>query len=262
MPEDVLSRIRTELSRIEKEERITILYACESGSRAWGFESEDSDYDVRFIYLHPTPWYLSIQKKRDVIELFIQEYLDISGWDVRKTLRLLRKSNPPLLEWLQSPIVYKKHSSFVGRLRDIMAEYYSPHSCMFHYLHMAQNNYRQYLKGDVVWTKKYFYVLRPVLACLWIEQDRGIVPTEFEKIVNGVVENPELRREIDKLLEAKRKGAELDQGPANKVISSFLKSEIERIQAGTQKPPRTRDPAILDNLFYETLKEVNGDIKI
>ena len=130
MPEDILSRIHTELSRIEKEERITILYACESGSRAWGFESEDSDYDVRFIYLHPTPWYLTIQKKRDVIELPIEKDIDISGWDVRKTLRLLRKSNPPLLEWLQSPIVYKKHSSFVDQLRDLMAEYYSPISCM------------------------------------------------------------------------------------------------------------------------------------
>jgi predicted nucleotidyltransferase len=94
----LLDRIRTELDRIEEEESVRVLYACESGSRAWGFESEDSDYDVRFIYLRPADWYLTIQKKRDVIEKPIDEDLDISGWDLPKALELFRRSNPPLLE--------------------------------------------------------------------------------------------------------------------------------------------------------------------
>ena len=111
-----------EISRLEQAHDVTVLYACESGSRAWGFESEDSDYDVRFIYLQRTEWYLTIQNKRDVIEKPIDDELDVSGWDVPKALELLRKSNPPLLEWLQSPIVYKQTSSFIERLRKLMDE--------------------------------------------------------------------------------------------------------------------------------------------
>ena len=192
----VINRIRDELLRIEREEDVTVLYACESGSRAWGFESEDSDYDVRFIYLRRTEWYLTIRNKRDVIEKPIDDELDISGWDLTKALQLLRKSNPPLLEWLTSPIVYTETSSFTERIRERMADYYSPISCMYHYLHMAENNFRKYLKEDEVWTKKYFYVLRPVLACNWIERGLGVVPMEFERLVDRLVDNPDLRREI------------------------------------------------------------------
>lgn len=153
--QSVESRIRGELRRLELVEDVTVLYACESGSRAWGFESVDSDYDVRFIYVRKTPWYLSVQRKRNVIEKPIDDELDISGWDVTKALQLLRRSNPPLLEWLQSPVVYVRKSSFVERMRGLMDEYYSPIACMYHYLHMAENNYRRYLREDNVWTKKY-----------------------------------------------------------------------------------------------------------
>ena len=104
-------RIVESLRQIECEEDVTILYACESGSRAWGFESTDSDYDVRFIYLRKTPWYLTIQNKRDVIERPISDELDIAGWDLPKALGLFRKSNPPLLEWLRSPVVYLEEAS-------------------------------------------------------------------------------------------------------------------------------------------------------
>ena len=150
MTQEITTKIKAELSLIEEAESVAILYACESGSRAWGFESDDSDYDVRFIYLRPTRWYLTIQSKRDVIEKPIDDELDVCGWDVPKALELLRKSNPPLLEWLQSPIIYSEKSTFVERLRDLLDEYYSPMSCMYHYLHMAENNFREYLKDQEV----------------------------------------------------------------------------------------------------------------
>jgi predicted nucleotidyltransferase len=194
-----------------------------------------------------------------VIEKPIDDELDVSGWDVPKALGLLRKSNPPLLEWLQSPIVYQQKSSFVERLSDLMGEYYSPISCMFHYLHMAQNNFRKYLKDEEVWTKKYFYVLRPVFACNWIEQGYGVVPIEFGKLVDRLVGEEDLRAEIEGLLQAKRSGAELDRGPKNPVISGFLERELERLQAQTQEPPKTKDPGTLDRLFVEILQEVNGE---
>jgi uncharacterized protein len=105
-PMTILDEIQACLSDIEKTHQVKIIYSCESGSRAWGFPSADSDYDVRFLYLHPVDWYLSIEDKRDVIEVPIKNKLDITGWDLRKALQLFRKSNPPLLEWLGSPIVY------------------------------------------------------------------------------------------------------------------------------------------------------------
>ncbi|MBN1316088.1 MAG: nucleotidyltransferase domain-containing protein [Anaerolineales bacterium] len=156
------------LQEIEKAEKIKILYACESGSRAWGFPSKNSDYDIRFLYINPVEWYLSIGKKRDVIEYPIADSLDISGWDLKKALLLLRKSNPPLIEWLGSPIIYLEETSIAGKMRNLIQEYSSPTSIRYHYLRMAQNNFREYLKGDTVWLKKYFYVLRPILAVNWI----------------------------------------------------------------------------------------------
>ena len=259
MEPSVRNRIIWALSDVEAEERVTILYACESGSRAWGFESDDSDYDVRFIYLRPTDWYLTIQDKRDVIEKPIDDELDVSGWDVPKALGLPRKSNPAPPEWLPSPIVYREQSTLHERLCTLMPHYYSPISCMFHYLHMAENNFRKYLKDDQVWTKKYFYVLRPVLACIWIEKGYGVVPMEFQALVDRILDGGELKAEVQKLLTAKRSGAELNKGPRNDIISGFLEKELARLQADHEPPAETRDPSQLDQLFVDILKEVNGD---
>jgi hypothetical protein len=254
----VRERIGEKLERIEKTENIRALYACESGSRAWGFESEDSDYDVRFTYVHPTECYLSIQNKTDVIERPIEDELDFSGWDLDKTLELFRKSNPPLLEWLQSPIVYRQTGSVVSRLRKLLPDYYSPKSCMYHYLNMARNNWKRYLQGEEIWVKKYFYVLRPVLACRWIEADRGPVPMEFEKLLDAVVEDPGLRQAIDALLKDKREGKELRRGKPRPKISDFLEREIDRLSAEHRPPSKTADPTRLDRVFRELLIEVNG----
>ena len=251
-------RIQTEIDRIEKEEDVRILYACESGSRAWGFESKDSDFDVRFIYLHPPTWYLTIQKKRNVIERPIHDDLDISGWDLPKALDLFRKSNPPLLEWLQSPIIYRETGTARNRLRNLLPRYYSPISCMYHYLHMAQGNNREYLQGKKVWVKKYFYVLRPVLACLWIEQNLGIVPTEFNVLVDHLVTDPLLREAINELLNKKRTGQELDQGECIPVISEFIDQQLSRLTTVNQSFSSTKDPEMLDALFVELLIETYG----
>lgn len=255
----IRARVQAELDRVEVEESVRVLYACESGSRAWGFESGNSDYDVRFIYVRPPAWYVTIQRKRDVIERAIDEGLDISGWDLPKALELLRKSNPPLLEWLQSPIVYRETGSAAARLRELMPSYYAPISCMYHYLHMAQGNSRQYLQGEVVWVKKYFYVLRPVLACLWIERGFGVVPTEFGILVDRLVTDPALSRAIDELLRRKRAGMELDQGPRIPEISDFLDRELSRLSTVHQEPAETRAPAALDTLLLELLVETYGD---
>lgn len=120
------SEIMQRLYTIEKENNIKILYAIESGSRGWGFASKDSDYDVRFIYTHPTDWYLSIEDKKDFIEIPINDLLDINGWDIRKALLQYKKSNPTLMEWLSSPIVYMENYSTAQRMRELLPAYFSP----------------------------------------------------------------------------------------------------------------------------------------
>ena len=166
--------ILSKLREIENKENVRILLAVESGSRAWGFASPDSDYDVRFIYVRNQEDYLRLEKVRDVIELPIDDVLDINGWDLQKTLRLLYKSNPTLFEWFSSPIVYME-TEFADKFRLIMQEYFLTKRSMYHYVSMAEGNYREFLKGDMVKAKKYFYVLRPILACRWI-LEKGTPP--------------------------------------------------------------------------------------
>ena len=257
----IREQIDAALSAIEREEGCSICLAVESGSRAWGFESTDSDYDVRFIYVRPPDWYLSVELNRpDVIEQPIDGDLDISGWDLRKALGLLRKSNPPLLEWLQSPIVYREQSIVAQELRTLARDFYSARSTFFHYLSMAKGNRREYLSGDVVRRKKYFYVLRPLLALRWIEEDRGPVPIEFQALLDAIVPAGDLRMAIDELLVAKRSGAELDNGPSVPVIGAFIDSELDRLElAGHDVPVTNADVEKLDRYFRRTLASVWKD---
>lgn len=146
-----------------------ILLAVESGSRAWGFASPDSDYDVRFIYVRPQNEYLRLDPHRDVIELPIDDVLDINGWDMYKTLQLLHKSNPTLFEWFSSPIVYLE-TDFAERFRGIMNSYFSTKRGLLHYLSMAEKNYRNYLRGDMVRAKKY-------------DANDAILPFDFEIVL-------------------------------------------------------------------------------
>ena len=139
-------KILESLSSLEQQHNINILYAVESGSRAWGFESQNSDYDVRYIYIHKPDWYLSIDDKKDSREIILPNDIDLAGWEIRKALRLFRKSNPPLLEWLNSDIIYLDNSNFANNLRKLSQEYFNPKSCIYHYLHMANGNYKEYLK--------------------------------------------------------------------------------------------------------------------
>lgn len=249
--------INSRLIEVEASNDIKIVYACESGSRAWGFASADSDYDVRFIYLRPLEWYLSIDEKSDVIEYPISEQLDINGWDLKKALQLLRKTNPPLLEWLGSPIIYLEKYTIAQSMRQLAKEYYSPSACLYHYLHMARGNYREYLQGDIVWVKKYFYVLRPILAMKWIEEGRGIVPTDFNVAVEKLALTGELKEAIANLLESKRAGNELDKGEKIPAISNFIESELARWEnTEILKSINTSHASNLDEFFRHSINEV------
>jgi uncharacterized protein len=248
--------IRDALCRIELDEEVRVLYAVESGSRAWGFASADSDYDVRFVYAHRPEWYVSVQRRRDVIERPLDRDLDVSGWDLPKALGLFGKSNPPLLEWLRSPIVYLETGSLAERVRELAERFASPSACLHHYRHMAENNHREYLQGERVWLKKYFYVLRPVLACRWIEAHRTLPPVEFETLAEDRL--PEsLKQAVDDLLRRKRAGEELTVGPRIPAVSDFLDAELRRLAQVTRPPGRGElpDREELDALLREILRE-------
>ncbi|CAH1216849.1 hypothetical protein PAECIP111893_04188 [Paenibacillus plantiphilus] len=256
---DYYKKIIEGLAAIEQEEGVRILYACESGSRAWGFPSKDSDYDVRFIYIRPVEWYLSIFDRRDVIERPISNMLDMNGWDLKKTLNLFKKSNPTLLEWLQSPISYMEPFSTAGKIRGLCALTFSPRSCLYHYLHMARVNYRVYLQSAEVRIKKYFYVLRPILACDWIERYQSMPPIQFDLLVERLVpSDSELKAVIEQLLERKKAGDELDYEPRINPINEYLEQRIAYFENATSAVPASqswRDEE-LDELFRSALQEV------
>ena len=199
--------IQQKLLELEQFHHIRILYACESGSRAWGFASPDSDFDVRFIYSRRTNDYLSISDIADTLSLPVNEVLDISGWDIRKALKLFLKSNAPLYEWLQSPIVYRKETGFAYDLVQLMPTYFLRRAGANHYLSMARNTLMNDLEGDQVKLKRYFYALRPALACLWIVEKRTVPPMEFEEL-RVLIRDESVRREIDSLLVQKRSADE------------------------------------------------------
>lgn len=229
---EVSDRVRAALTRLETERNVRVLYACESGSRAWGFASRDSDYDVRFLYVHRRDWYLSVEDRRDVIEEPLSDELDVSGWELRKALRLLRKSNPPLLEWLKSPVVYQHDPVFTSEFNELSAQFYSPQRCFSHYLHMASGNWRHYLQGrEQVSLKKYLYVFRPVLACRWIERGLGQVPMLFSQLVETVLEESNVRAALDALVARKQAGDELCMAPPDEVLSRFVVAELQRLRA-------------------------------
>ena len=256
--QDPQRQIIADLDIVEQEERVVVLLAVESGSRAWGFPSIDSDFDVRFVYVHDPEWYLSIdlEDSRDVIERPLRNEIDLSGWDIRKALKLFRKSNPPLMEWLQCPIIYRERFAFAARLRALLPTFFSPQASLFHYFHMAQGNFREYLRGDSVWRKKYFYVLRPLLAVRWIEEGRGPVPMEFGRLLDATVTDSKLRRAIDELVAAKTRGEELDYGPPIPALSKFLGAEMSRLESKVVEKATYCALAVdLNHVFREMLEE-------
>ncbi|EMM81500.1 nucleotidyltransferase domain-containing protein [Leptospira interrogans] len=252
---EIKKKIQDRLVEIESEFNVEILLAIESGSRAWGFESIDSDYDIRFIYKHKTEWYLSVLPGREVIEIPIVDLMDCSGWDLRKSFFLMNKSNPVLFEWLRSPIVYKKNDTFYEIFFDISKEYFSPIGTVYHYLHMATGNFKEYLKQEHVRVKKYFYVLRPLLACAWVEQKKSSPPMEFQVLLDSVLSDSIVRREIDLLLSKKRSGIELGEGNRIDILNEFIETQIrhfEMVVSGFD-PAHKPDPKKMDLGFQKIL---------
>ena len=249
--------IAQKLEEIERRENVRILHAVESGSRAWGFPSPDSDYDVRFIYVRPPEFYLKLEKTRDVIELPINDMLDINGWDIQKTLRLLHSSNPTLFEWMNSPVIYRK-TDFTDLIQPYLDRYFSCKSGLYHYLSMAEGNYRDYLKGEMVKAKKYFYVLRPILACKWILHKRTRPPMLFRELVESELENS-MKSVVETLLDLKMNAPEVKLIPRIDMLNQYLDATIQEVKEQIASIPYDKDSdwEALDRLFIDVLRRWN-----
>lgn len=263
IPGPVRDEILRRIEAAEVQHGVRVLLAVESGSRAWGFESPNSDYDARFIYVNRRDWYLSVglEEQRDVIEYAIVDDIDLNGWDVRKALRLFWRSNPAFVEWIQSPIVYAQRTGFADRVREILPQVYSCESGIHHYRSMAKTNHRGYLKGDRVPLKKYFYVLRPLLSVRWLERYATPAPIEFDKLLHLIDDQPGLLADIHALLARKRAAPEMGLEPPVASLNAFIETELARLEGLT--PPRAaREESLqsLDEIFHMSMRQAWGEV--
>ena len=247
VPTEARRVIERKLADIEKVEDVRIVFAVESGSRAWGFPSPDSDYDVRFLYVHKADWYLSIDPRRDVIELPIEGEFDINGWDLRKALQLLIKSNPVLLEWLHSPVIYRGDRQAMQRLADLghRTAYFKP--SIFHYLHLCESQYGRFIDGkNDVQLKKYFYCLRPALALMWLRTNPDQpVPMSVPQLRAGLSLPSELSDFFDRLIAQKAITKELGSGSRNALLDRFIEQEMALGRASAGTPPSVH-PSLIE----------------
>ena len=230
IPDDTRTHIDARLAAAAAEEGVRILYAAESGSRAWGFHSPDSDFDVRFLYAHPRDWYVTLAEARDVIERPLDAQLvDFAGWDIRKALRLLLKSNPALYEWLVSPIVYVD-SPLRAELKALFEAAAQPRAMAHHYWSIARGQLRAHIDGRAeVRLKKYLYVVRPLLSLAWVVQHLGPPPMAIDDLLAGADLPPAARTAITALIRDKRAAAELGARPPIAEIDGWAAGELERL---------------------------------
>lgn len=244
--------VRMKLKEIEEKENVTILHAVESGSRAWGFASPDSDYDVRFIYVRDRASYLSLHEKKDFLDWELNEVLDINGWDLKKTLQHFHKSNATVFEWANSPIVYYTTNEWQALYENTARQYFSAKTALYHYYGTANKNYHEYLLEDMVRYKKYFYVLRPILACKWIEQKKCPPPVLFEQLAGSVLE-ADMQPVTAELLEKKLRMSEVDKAPRIDALNQYIEEKLAYFKALADGMREDRKPEWepLDGKFRE-----------
>lgn len=244
-------KIKNYLKSIEASKDIAILWACETGSRAWGFASTDSDFDIRFIYVHKRDWYLSLSEKKDTIEMMLENNdIDISAWDLKKSLTLLRKSNAPILERIQSPIIYQSDQEFIKELRQVAETFYSRIATIHHYLSMSKKFVAELETEKEYKLKKFFYALRSAFVCKWILEKNEMPPIEFHKIFPHLGIDSALVSRIKELIQLKASIKESYYHSGEKQLLSLIKQFNEEAEEKKSSlPPSKGDSAQLDHLF-------------
>lgn len=249
---DIVAQIRNKLAEIEHTKNVRVIMAIESGSRAWGFASPDSDYDVRFIYVRKPEDYIKLSPPRDVIEWQLDDVYDISGWDLQKALRLMHASNPTLQEWCNSPIVYKEND-LAAPFRALADEFFMQKKALYHYYSMARMAYNKYLAEDQVRIKKYFYVLRPLLAAKWVAERGTPPPMLFDDLVSTELD-PAMLPAVEELLRIKKETPELGTGPRIPELNDYLVEQMELVKEEADKAePRRNEWDKLEAFFLSAV---------
>jgi predicted nucleotidyltransferase len=261
---DIIADIRRRLAAISTRERVSIPLAIESGSRAWGFPSPDSDYDCRFIYLRGIDDALKLFPQRDVIETPLTPILDVNGWDLRKTVKLLLKGNAVASEWLRSPLTYQVVESFREELLALASTVARRDAIASHYLHLLYSMRDRVFNTETgVVLKKVFYVLRPAMALRWMRAwpEATVVPMNFQELCDGSDLNPAIRSLIDELLVLKSKTRELGQGQADPLMLDFVQLEQEYAEKWIAHPgPPPRDHvALAEETYLRLLRRYGPD---
>lgn len=247
-------QVRERLAGLEREHGIRVVYACEAGSRAWGFASGDSDFDVRFLYVRPQPWYLGVTERKDGLDFPVEGALDFAGWDVKKALRLFLKSNGALLEWLYSPVVYREDDDVMSLWRSLVPDVLNPKALASHYLGMCRRTWLGALQSESVVAKRYLYALRGLMAASWVVDRRGPAPVRFLELRAGVEVPDAVDERIEALLEAKCEGEELGEIEPDAVLHGFLERGLEDVGSRiSEMPSRFVDVGLLDAFFVRVL---------
>ncbi len=251
VPSAIAAAISAALDAMEAEERVGIVFAIESGSRAWGFPSPDSDWDLRFVYARPTVWHLALEPGRDVIERSLPDDIDLAGWDVRKALNLLLSGNTALREWMVSPIVYRAEPALFEAFRELAAAVPARASAAHHYRQLTLRVTGRYLRDDEqVILKKYLYAIRPVLALRWLRENaEGVPPMDMPALLAGTTLDADTRAELDALLAAKAQAAELGFGARRPRLDALIAAELEAT------PPTRPDDAGAHRAAAQALME-------
>jgi len=245
--------IEERLIEIEDGEGVEILFALDAGPHAWGLESRDSTYDVRFIYKHSLKWYLNILPRQEIIKWPLAGADNYTGWDLRKTLTLMTKSNPILYEWLKSPIVYKKDEEAFNLLKSAADFYFSPSTQIAHYVHLAKTHQKELSLIDAVTLKKYLFALRPLLACQWIQEHKKAPPLQFDVLLECIT-NKEIFELVPELLAQLKSGQVILEKPIP-LLNTFIVEQIECFENYNEKDQILDKPGnnLLDDLFCNLL---------
>jgi predicted nucleotidyltransferase len=242
------------LAAIRREHGVYIPLAVESGSRAWGFPSPDSDYDGRFIYVRPAAQALTIWPRRDVIETPLVGDMDVNGWDLSKALRLLLKGNAVVVEWLQSPIIYTGVSWFRDDLLDFASRWLNRDLVLTHYLHLGRRQKILHLDDQTeVPLKKVFYVLRPAVALRWLRlhPEQSVAPMHLPTLMEQCDPPADLAALVEELRERKAATREMGRGPMPEALLGFIEAEFGAVEPreGTFAPRSVDAAREADALF-------------
>lgn len=256
-----IAAIQRQLRRIEAEHHVTIVWAVESGSRAWGFPSPDSDFDCRFIFVRPLADYLSVDSKRDVIDVPVDENLDVVGWDLFKTARLLLKGNATAIEWLTSPIVYRGWDEFRAEWCAEAERLVDRAALLKHYHGLGTSQRRRsWPDPGQVALKKILYVLRPAVALRWLRMHPGsaVAPMHFPTLVAETELPSRARESVEALLARKARTREMGQGEVPPAIAELVEAEFEMareaLDAAGERPPAATDRRGTDELLRRWIR--------